>query len=84
MKISTQTTQRHLVLLKVDTTTHRVDHRLGLLVDFLLHKVIKRTLHDLGKFDFKSLDFSRSGRGVLFTTETMDVKLYDSSKERRM
>lgn len=67
------------VRVKVDTTTHRVDHRLGLLVDLLLHEVIERSLHDCSEFDLESLD-STDGRHAVVATEAVDVELCEAKR----
>jgi hypothetical protein len=63
------------MLIEVDTTSHSVDDGLWLLIDFLLHKVVKRSLHDLGNFHLKSLDRTDRGDSII-ATETVDVELY--------
>lgn len=54
--VSLETTKCNLVILEVDTTTHGVNHRFWLFIDFLLHEMVKGTLHDLGQLDLQSLD----------------------------
>ena len=56
LQVSLETTQSDFVGFKVNTTTHSVHNGIGLLVDFLLHKVIKFALHNIVDFNFQSLD----------------------------
>eukprot|EP00128_Syssomonas_multiformis_P013859 Colp12_sorted_trinity150504_noHs@10796 len=51
-----ETTKVNSVVLEVHTTTHRVEHRVGLLIDLLLHEVIELALHDLLELNVKGLD----------------------------
>lgn len=79
VQVSPQTTQRDLARVEVNTTTHGVDHGLGLLVNLLLHKVVELALHDGGDFEFESLDGPRGGelgrrRGAGLRADTMDVQ----------
>lgn len=69
-----ESTQSHLVGVEVDTATHGVDDTLGLLVNFLLHEVVKVALHDGGQLDLKRLD-GAGGRGMFVATQAVDVKL---------
>jgi len=72
-EIRLETTQSDLVSIKVDTTTHGVDDRVGLLVDLLLHEVIEGTLHDLGQLDLESLD-GADGGDTIIAAQTMDAE----------
>lgn len=81
-EVSFEATKSDLVGVKVDTTTHGVDHGLGLFVDFLLHEVGEAALHDLGELKLKGLNGTDSGgdgtrrHGIgVVATQTMDVKL---------
>ena len=47
-------------LFEDDASTHRVDDRLGLLENLLLHKRRKLSLHDLLQFEFELVDAARS------------------------
>jgi hypothetical protein len=72
---ATETAKGDLMVFEIDTTTHGVDNRFRLFIDFLLHKVIKGALHDFSKFDFQGLNGTSSRRGVfLGATDTMDVE----------
>lgn len=69
-----KTTKLDGLSLEVDSTSHCVDDRLGLLEDLLLHEVVELTLHDLVELHLKSLDRSSSG-GVLVSSDSVDVQL---------
>ena len=45
--IRLETTKNYILSVKVDSPPHGVDHRLGLLIDLLLHKGGEIPLHDL-------------------------------------
>ena len=55
--ISLETAQDYILCVKVDSAPHGVDHRLGLLVDLLLHERGEVPLHDLLDLHLKSRDF---------------------------
>lgn len=55
-KVSLETTKGDLVVLEVDTTTHGINNGLRLFINFLLHKVVKGTLHDLSQFNLQGLN----------------------------
>jgi hypothetical protein len=55
-EVRTQAAQGDLVRVEVDTSTHSVNNRLRLLVDFLLHEMVKLALHDLRKLEFERLN----------------------------
>jgi hypothetical protein len=57
----------------VETTTHGVDNRLGLLEDLLLHEVVEAALHDLLELDLKSLDGADVARAVILV-QAVDVE----------
>lgn len=71
-QVRLQTTEGDGVGVEVDTTTHSVDDRLWLFVDFLLHEVVILTLHNLGKLNFKRLDGSDRRDGIV-TAESVNV-----------
>lgn len=74
-QVRAETTQSDDVLVKVDTTTHGVDDRLGLLVDLLLHEVVELALHDLGKLDLEGFDGTRRrDLGAVRAAQTVDVE----------
>ena len=79
-EVCPETTESNRVSVKVDTTTHSVDHGFGLLVNFLLHKVVELALHDLCELKLQGLDASSSGglgRGdiaLLCAAEPVDVQ----------
>ena len=78
VQVCAETAKRDTVLVEVDATTHGVDDGFGLLVDLLLHEVVKLALHDLRKLNLKRLDSAvlrlRSAT-LLVAAETVDVKL---------
>lgn len=69
-----KTTELDLALVKVDTTTHGVNDRLGLLVDLLLHEVVEGALHDFGELHLEGLDGSHGAETVV-PSQPVDVKL---------
>ncbi len=69
-----KTTELDLARVKVDTSTHGVDDRLWLLVDLLLHEVVERALHDLGKLHLEGLDGSHRAEAVV-PSQSVNVKL---------
>lgn len=73
-QIRLESSQGNLVGVKVDATAHGVDDGLGLLVDLLLHKVIERSLHDLGQLNLQGLDGADGGDAIV-ATEAMDAEL---------
>ena len=78
VEVRAKASERDAVLVEVDTATHGVDDRLGLLVDLLLHEVVKLALHDLREFDLKCLDravLSLRSASLLVTAESVDVEL---------
>jgi hypothetical protein len=72
-QVRLQSSQGDNPVIEVDTSTHGVDDRLGLLINLLLHKVVELTLHDLSKFDLESLD-SSDGRESVILSQTVDVQ----------
>lgn len=82
-QITRQSTQLDLVRIEIDTTTHRIDHALGLLVNLLLHEMGELALHDLRQLELEGLDgtdgagsrTSGAGRIGVRATETVDVQL---------
>jgi hypothetical protein len=73
-QIGLQSSQSDSPAVKVDSTTHGVDNRLGLFVDLLLHEVVELSLHDLGKFYLEGLD-SSNGRESIVLSKSVDMKL---------
>jgi hypothetical protein len=79
-EVGTESTEGDLVLIEVDTSTHRVDDGLRLLVYFLLHECVKFALHDGRHFKFKRLDVSdssglaRSLLALAFAPQTVNMK----------
>ena len=76
-EVRAQAAKGDFVRVEIDAPTHGVDDRLGLLVDFLLHKVVKLALHDLRELEFEGLDRTD---GTLLTVglafaQSMDVQL---------
>ena len=69
-----QPTERHSLVLDVETTTHSVHHGFRLFEDFLLHEVVEAALHDLLKLDLDGLD-GTDVAGTIGLAETMDVEL---------
>jgi hypothetical protein len=74
-QIRLQTTQNDRAGIKVDTTSHGVDNRFWLFVDFLLHKVVVLPLHDFGEFDLQVLN-SSDGRETVVSSESVDVEFW--------
>lgn len=74
IEVRLETTQSDLVSIEIDTSTHRVDDRFRLLIDFLLHKMVELALHDLGNFKLECLDGTNTGL-ALFAAKTMNMKL---------
>lgn len=73
-EVRLESSERDGVRVEVDASAHRVDDRFGLLVDLLLHEVIKRSLHDCSEFDLESFDSPNSGDAII-ATEAVDVEL---------
>lgn len=73
-KVGLQPSEGDGPAVEVDSSTHSVDDRLGLLVNLLLHKVVELTLHDLGELDLESLDGSDGGESVVLS-ESVDMEL---------
>ena len=69
-----QAAECDLLVLDIQATAHGIDDGLGLLKDFLLHKVVKITLHDLLQLEFDGLDGADVG-GAIVLCQTMDVEL---------
>lgn len=71
--VRSETTQSNVLVGDVETTSHGVDNRLGLLENLLLHEVVELALHDLLKLKLKGLDGSdvRAAIGLL---ESVDVQ----------
>jgi hypothetical protein len=69
-----QTTKGDCFVGNVETTTHGVDDRLGLLEDFLLHEVVELALHDLLELKLDGLNGSDIG-GAIILGESVDVEL---------
>lgn len=82
-KIRLETTEHDGAAVKVDSTTHGVDDRFGLLVDLLLHKVVVLALHDFGELDLEGLD-SSDGREAVVSAKTVDVEFYTSAHPTRL
>lgn len=72
--VGAQTAERDTLIGNVQTTTHGVDNRLGLLENLLLHKVVELALHDLLQLKLQGLD-SAHGRCTVPSTSTVDVEL---------
>lgn len=69
-----ETAECDLLVLDVQAAAHGVDDGLGLLKDFLLHKMVEFALHDLLQFEFNSLDGADVG-GAVVLGQTMNVEL---------
>ena len=73
------------MLVEVDSATHSVDDRVGLLVNLLLHERVEFSLHDCSKFQFKGFYGLRACNlpwgliSFLFAPQAVDVKLTDMS-----
>ena len=57
----------------IQTTTHGIDDRLGLLEDLLLHEVVELSLHDFLEFQLEGLD-GADVRGSVILGETVDIE----------
>jgi hypothetical protein len=64
--------------IKVDSSSHSVDDGFGLLVDFLLHKVVVLSLHDLGELDLEMLN-SSDGRETVVSSKSVNVEFWISA-----
>lgn len=69
-----QSTEGDLLINGIETTTHGVNDRLGLLEDFLLHEVVEVTLHDLLELELDGLNGADAAGGIILG-DTVDVKL---------
>jgi hypothetical protein len=72
-EICLESTKRDLVRVKVDATSHRVDNGFRLLVNLLLHEMVKGALHDRRELDLEGLDGS-DGRNTVTTAQTVNVE----------
>ncbi len=54
--VAPEATQGDLLVLDIQTTTHSINDRLGLLEDLLLHEVVELALHDLLELELEGLD----------------------------
>lgn len=72
--VLSQTTQGDLLVDNIQTSTHGVHNRLGLLENLLLHEVVERALHDLLKLQLQGLD-STDGGTTLPLSSSVDVQL---------
>lgn len=72
-KVRAETAEGNCLVRNVETTTHGVDNRLGLLENLLLHEVVKLALHDLLELKLKSLDGADVRRAISLL-ETVDVE----------
>ena len=72
--ILTKTTQGDPLVSYVQTTSHGVDNRFGLLEDFLLHEVVELALHDLLQLEFNGLN-GADIRSTIVLSQTVDVEL---------
>ena len=79
LQVSLETTQSDFVGFKVNTTTHSVHNGIGLLVDFLLHKVVKFALHNFVDFNFQSLDRTDCWDAIV-TSETVNMEFWNENK----
>ena len=78
VEVGTKATKGDEMLVEVDTTTHGVDDRLGLLVNLLLHEVVELALHDLRELNLEGFDGTVLGfrnAAFLVAAETMDMQL---------
>lgn len=64
-EVLTETTKSDGLVDGVETTTHSVDNRLGLLEDLLLHEVVEAALHDLLELDLKGLNGTDVRRAIV-------------------
>ena len=74
-KICAETTEGDLIVIKVDTTTHCVDNRFGLLEDLLLHEMGELALHDFGYLDLERFEAASGGGLFAVTTEAVNMEL---------
>ena len=78
-QIGSKATQRNLVGVKVNTATHSIDDRLGLLVYLLLHEMVEFTFHDSSDFKLERFDAASGGdlagglRFIILAAETVNV-----------
>ncbi len=57
---------------EIDSSTHGVDDRLRLLIDFLLHEVVELALHNFRELDLEGLNGTNGGETII-STESVDV-----------
>jgi hypothetical protein len=55
-QVRLQPTQSDLMLIEIDAASHGIDDGFRLLVDFLLHEMVKGALHDFSNLHFERLD----------------------------
>ena len=72
-KVLAETTKGDGLVLGIETTTHGVDNRLGLLENLLLHEVVEAALHDLLKLDLQSLNSTNVG-GTVVLVQAVNVQ----------
>lgn len=75
VEVGLETSEGDGVRVKVDAAAHRVDDGLGLLVDFFLHEVVKRPLHDGGELNLERLDGADGRHGAVVLAQAVDVEL---------
>lgn len=71
--VRAETTKGDGLVLEIQTTSHGVDNRLGLLENLLLHEVVELALHDLLELELESLDGTDIGAAVSLL-ETVNVE----------
>lgn len=72
-EVLAETTEGDGLVGSIETTTHSVDDRLGLLENLLLHEVVEAALHDLLKLDLECLDGTDVGGSVILV-EAVNVQ----------
>ncbi|PPJ68786.1 hypothetical protein CV019_15045, partial [Staphylococcus haemolyticus] len=72
--VLSKTTQRYLLVGNIQTTSHGVYNGLGLLKNFLLHEMVKCTLHNLLQFELDGLNSTHVGCAIILC-QAVDVQL---------
>lgn len=80
-QIGLESSKGDRVRVKVDSSSHGVDDGFRLLVNLLLHKVIKRSFHNRGQLNLERFD-GPNGRDTIITSQAMNVELYPHSTSR--
>ena len=72
-EVLAETTKSDGLVDSIETTTHGVDDRLGLLENLLLHEVVEAALHDLLKLNLQGLNSTDVG-GTIILVQAVNVQ----------